>query len=182
MNMTNEEINNIIIQNEKLAYSIAHKYKNKVSAYIEFEDLKSICILGLVKAANTYDYNKNIQFSTYSYSVIRNDILLELKKLKKHRNTINLFDIVDNDKITYIDFIKDELNIEQDYIDNEQLKDLNIYINELPQKFKSTIELSLKGFTQIEISNLLNISQPQISRIYKQAINILRRKFERKEI
>lgn len=44
------------------------------------EDLFSTGMIGVVKAINTFDVDKNIKFVTYAETVVRNEILMILKK------------------------------------------------------------------------------------------------------
>ena len=177
--MTKQEINDLIINNENLAYYMANRYKLKVKMYIEFEDLKSICLLGLVKAGNTFDLSHNIKFSTYACKIMINEILMELRKsyIRRCKTIANLEDTYFNN-LTYIDLlIDDSISIEELHIKNNELFQLIDYINELPNDLKDIVLMKLEGNTQINIGEKLNISQPQVCRKYKQALNLLRKKF-----
>lgn len=143
--MTKPEINDLITKNEKLAYYIANKYKAKVKSCIEFDDLKSICLLGLVKAGNTFDLSRNVEFSTYACKIMINEILIELKKsyIKKCKNIVNLEDICFNN-LMYLDLLVDDsLSIDETQIKKDELAHLFIYIDELPTNLKSIILLKL---------------------------------------
>ena len=77
--MTNEK-QELVDKNLKLAYKIAWEYNIKLRGHIELEELQSLAFLGLVKAANTFDISKNFEFSTYAYTVMRNEILCFITK------------------------------------------------------------------------------------------------------
>lgn len=68
-----DEITNLIINNEKLIYSICNYFKN----YGSKEDLYQAGCLGLISAYKKYNPNMNCKFTTYAYSYI----LGEMRKL-----------------------------------------------------------------------------------------------------
>ena len=68
-----EEITNLIMNNERLIYSIANYFKN----YNSKEDLYQAGCLGLITAYKKYDPNMNCKFTTYAYPYI----LGEMRKL-----------------------------------------------------------------------------------------------------
>lgn len=174
--MTNEEIEKLILENQKLAYSLVNQYFSKIKSFIDYEDLKSTAILGLVKAANTYDKNKH-KFSTYAYTVINNEILMLIRAESKLNRFVSLDNFVD-DNITFLDLFDIGEDIENDYIQKQDVNKLNIYINQLPNKLKQIIKLRLDGLTQEQIGKELDISQSMVSRLYYIALNTLRLKFE----
>ena len=84
-----EEITNLIINNERLIYSIANYFKN----YQSKEDLYQAGCLGLVTAYKKYDPNMNCKFTTYAYSYILGEmrkLVREDKGLKVSRETTKL--------------------------------------------------------------------------------------------
>ncbi len=68
-----DEITNLILNSEKLIYSIANYFKN----YNSKEDLYQAGCLGLVTAYKKYNPNMNCKFTTYAYPYI----LGEMRKL-----------------------------------------------------------------------------------------------------
>jgi RNA polymerase primary sigma factor len=65
-----EARNMLVEQNMRLAYMVAHRYRN---ATLEFEDLKQESLMGLVRAAKDYDA-RIAAFSTYAVHWIRQSI------------------------------------------------------------------------------------------------------------
>lgn len=72
----------MVEKNINMAYKIFWQYYPRVRELIEFEDGVSICLEGLVKAAKNYDESKGFTFSTFAYTVIRNHLFAEVRKLK----------------------------------------------------------------------------------------------------
>lgn len=67
-----------IMKYEKLVYKIASKY----SCYSNFEDLKQVGMIGLLKAVDKYIPNPQTKFSTYATFWIRGEILEYLRNDK----------------------------------------------------------------------------------------------------
>ncbi len=61
----------IITQNDRLVWSILRRFSGK--GY-ETEDLYQLGCIGLVKAVQKFDFNKNVQFSTYAVPMILGEI------------------------------------------------------------------------------------------------------------
>lgn len=69
----------LVERNMRLAVNIANSFSN---TEIEDDDLLSIALYGLVKAAKKFNPLFGYEFSTFSIPVIRNEILHELRKRK----------------------------------------------------------------------------------------------------
>lgn len=67
----------LIEDNLSIVSFTAKKYTGKAA---EFDDLVSVGSIGLIKAANSFDPLKNVQFSTYASHCIKNEILMYLRK------------------------------------------------------------------------------------------------------
>ena len=89
---------------------------------------------------------------------------------------ISLFDSVygdDEDKMYVIDKIADETNTSEDWIESLSLKDA---LGRLGERELNIINLRFyKGKTQMEIASEIGISQAQVSRLEKGAIDKLRK-------
>jgi RNA polymerase sigma factor (sigma-70 family) len=72
----------LIINHVKLVYKLAHKYKNP---YAEFDDLCGQGILALHKAANTFDFDRNVKFITYAFFYIRKYIIDYINKERRQK-------------------------------------------------------------------------------------------------
>lgn len=174
--MTNEQ-EQLVLDNINLANNIAWKYSKILYKQMEFEEIQAIAYLGLVKSAKTFDKDKNFTFSTYSYTVMKNEILTALKELNKSPNIfiISLDSEIDNN-LSFYDVIDDNYNV-QNQIENKLLKeDFYRNINKLSEIEKSIITYYINGYTMQQIGNMYNYSQPQISIIIQKIVNKLRDK------
>lgn len=165
--MTNEEF---FTENIGLAYKNAQHYKD---CGIEYEDLKQICLYALWKAVLTYHKEKGFAFSSYAYRVIQNEVNYYLRRNHKYFTDKHFSSIV-YDNITLEDVLADtnnEMEKIEKSIDNENYI-AKIRNSNMKEKEKQVLELSLKGYKQLQIAEVLKCSQPQVSRIIKK----LRRK------
>jgi len=84
------EITNLIIDNERLIYSIANYFKN----YNSKEDLYQAGCLGLITAYKKYNPSINCKFTTYAYPYILGEmrkLVREDKGIKISRNISSLY-------------------------------------------------------------------------------------------
>ena len=166
---------------------VVHQVNNNFkSAKYDKNDLISFGIIGLMKAIDTYDLTRNIEFSTYASKCINNEILMYLRRMEKHKNTCSLDDMrtfIDGKEFKLEDAISSEINIEKDYIDKEKYLRIREIVNELPEKNKKIIMLYFgfynnKRYTQLEIAQMLSTSQDNISRTITKILEKLRYLFE----
>ena len=160
------------IAREKIAYHNIKLVLNQVmkkfgSTDYEKSELAEIGCIGLVKAINTFDISKGIEFSTYALPCINNEIknfIIKGKKRIKSRSFSELVTICDNDTSEKLeDTVSDGFSIEEDYGDKYLKKFLRTVIEYLPEKEKKVI-LSYFGFdgnkplTLAEIAKRYNLS------------------------
>lgn len=158
------------------------------------DDLISIGIIGLIRAAQTFDYSRSISFSTYAGKCINNQIRMHFRKNKHSRNDVYLSEPMECDKdgnpITLADIFSDSVNIEDVAELNLNMKRLYRYINEeLDEREKEilTKRYGLCGtgyhtdrvMTQREVAADLDISRSYVSRIEKRALEKLKARFDK---
>ncbi len=179
---------NILIEhNLRLVAHIVKKYYSSNQA--AHDDLISIGTIGLIKAINSYDPDKNIKLSSYASRCIENEILMHFRNSKKSSQDISLNEAIDTDKDGNPLTLMDVLAVDENYADELDIKiksqKLSEYINsELDERERKIIILryGLNGkepLTQREVAKLLGISRSYISRIEKKALQSLRKKYDR---
>ena len=85
-----KNIDDIIIQNESLIYSIINKYKN----YFELDDLYQVAVLGMIKAYNKYDNKMNVKFTSYAYLYVLGEVIKyvnEYRSIKLNKDSRKLY-------------------------------------------------------------------------------------------
>lgn len=181
-----EARNKLVEHNLRLVAHIIKKYYSNQS---DHEDLVSIGTIGLIKAINTFDTDKNIKLSSYASRCIENEILMHFRNGRKSAQDVSLNEAIDTDKDGNPLTLIDVLAVEENYADDLDIKikssKLAGYIrSELNERERKIIILryGLNGeepLTQREIAQQMGISRSYISRIEKKALSILRKKYER---
>ena len=154
----------------------------------EQDDLVSIGTIGLIKAINTFDMNKNIKLSSYASRCIENEILMHFRNAKKSAQDISLNETIDTDKDGNPLTLLDIMSVDDNIIDNLDLKlnskKLGQFIkeelNEREQKI-IVLRYGLDGkeaMTQKSVAKMLGISRSYVSRIETKALKQLRKRFE----
>lgn len=175
----------LINHNLRLVAHIVKKYTNSLEA----DDLLSVGTIGLIKAIDTFDYDKKVQLSTYAARCINNEILMLIRANKKHKNVVSLNSLAsgnDDDKDLEL---KDVLSSDDDeiFVQVEQnltmQKVKRIIAEKLTEREQKVIKLRYgidcpKALTQKEVSQVLGISRSYISRIENKTLDIIREEFK----
>lgn len=165
--MTKEELFN---KNTNIAYKLAWGYYKNYSR--EIEDIKQVALMGLWKACLKYDENI-AAFSTYAYPIIKNHINIYVRGLRKHENRYISFNEPVTDNLTVEDQIAVDFDYEEDIVDRAYVAEVK---EKIPFIFRDEREQLvfhhyINGKPQRETANIMNVSQPQISRIQKRVKN-----------
>ena len=174
----------LIERNLRLVVYVARKFEN---TGIHIEDLISIGSIGLIKAINTFDTEKNIKLATYASRCIENEILMFLRKNHNLRSEISIDEPLNTDWDGNELLLSNVLGTDSDEI-SRRIEDevdrqlLYSAINRLSDREKRIMELrfglhSRKEKTQKEVADLLGISQSYISRLEKRIIERLKKEF-----
>lgn len=168
---------------------VAHIIKKYYQNYGGQEDLVSIGTIGLIKAIDTFDIEKNIKLSSYASRCIENEILMHFRSNKKSSQDVSLNDTIETDKdgnpLTLMDLMAEDDHILDDLDRKINLSVLDKYIrSELNDREREIIieRYGLNGHetvTQRELAKRMGISRSYISRIEKKALEKLRDRYER---
>ncbi len=167
---------------------VAHIIKKYYQNYGGQDDLVSIGTIGLIKAINTFDLNKNIKLSSYASRCIENEILMFFRNNRKSSQDVSLNDTIDTDKdgnpLTLMDIMASDMDVADDVDTKLHLEVLSQYIDEVLTKREKEIIIKRYGIggekvqTQRELAKRLDISRSYISRIEKKALEKLRSRYE----
>lgn len=179
----------LISHNLRLVIYIAKKFEN---TGIDIEDLISIGSIGLIKAVNSFKYDKNIKLATYSSRCIENEILMYLRKVQKTRNDVSMDEAINSDsegsEIRLGDVIcTTETNIDEELDMKVEKNLLWLAVDKLSIREQEIMQLRFglgggKERTQKEVANMLEISQSYISRLEKKILNRLKKEFNKIDI
>ena len=180
----------LIEHNLRLVVYIARKFDN---TSVGVEDLISIGTIGLIKAINTFDVDKNIKLATYASRCIENEILMYLRRNNKTKLEVSIDEPLNVDWDGNELLLSDILGTEEDtiYRDMEteaEHKLLGKAIGRLSNRERVIVQMRFglgtpdgEEKTQKEVADLLGISQSYISRLEKKIMQRLRREMVRYE-
>jgi len=176
----------LIEHNLRLVVYIARKFEN---TGIHIEDLISIGTIGLIKAVNTFNPNKNIKLATYASRCIENEILMYLRKNSRVKTEVSLDEPLNVDWDGNELLLSDVLGTEDDVItrnlESKVEKQLLVQaLSTLKGREKKIMELRFglvgdESKTQKDVAEMLGISQSYISRLEKKIIKQLQKEFQK---
>lgn len=171
----------MIERNLRLVVYIARKFEN---TGISIEDLISIGTIGLIKAVNSFNPDKNIKLATYASRCIENEILMVLRKTNRLKLEVSFDEPLNTDWDGNELLLSDILGTEPDLVSRDL--DSSIEKDMLYQAIRTLNERELnivnlryglgdqKEHTQKEVADMMGISQSYISRLEKRIIEKLK--------
>jgi RNA polymerase sporulation-specific sigma factor len=171
----------LIERNLRLVVYIARKFDNTGTP---IEDLISIGSIGLIKAIETFNLDKNIKLATYASRCIENEILMHLRKTSRMKGEVSFDEPLNSDsdgnELLLSDILGTEMHIIiQDVERKIERQTMFNAIEKLSKRERYIMEcrFGLNGreeMTQKEVADHLGISQSYISRLEKKIILDLR--------
>lgn len=172
--------NRLVEHNLRLVVYIAKKFENTGTG---IEDLISIGTMGLIKAINTFNSDKNIKLATYASRCIENEILMYIRKYSGHQE-ISIDEPLNTDwdgnELLLSDILgSEEDGVEYEFEQREERRAIREAVAALDPRERVIIEMryGLGGYrehTQKEAADELGISQSYISRLEKKILLRLR--------
>ena len=190
---TEEEKNarsRLIEHNLRLVVYIAKKFDN---TSVGVEDLISIGSIGLIKAINTFNPDKNIKLATYASRCIENEILMYLRRTNKTKLEVSIDEPLnvdwDGNELLLSDILGTDEDVISKGIEEEVEKSLlQNAIDHLTPRERKIVELRFgltrpdgEEMTQKEVADLMGISQSYISRLEKKIMRRLKKEIVRFE-
>lgn len=183
MNKGNENAKvRLVEHNLRLVVYIAKKFE---STGLDLEDLISIGAIGLIKAVQTYKFDKNIKLATYASRCIENEILMQLRKVSRTKAEVSIDEPLNFDSDGNELLLSDVLYTEEDSVsknldlsvEKQLLWEAIKRLNEREQEIM-ILRFGLAGKeerTQKEVADMMGISQSYISRIEKKILDRLKK-------
>ncbi|MCI5479596.1 MAG: RNA polymerase sporulation sigma factor SigK [Lachnospiraceae bacterium] len=177
----------LIERNLRLVAHIVKKYQHPEE---DMEDLISIGTIGLIKAVMTFDDSKGSRLATYAARCIDNELLMMLRSRKKTARDVSLYEPIGTDRegneISLLDIME---HTAPGIVEKIDLKDNIIHLYRVLDQVLSERESQVirmryglynrKSMTQREVADILGISRSYVSRIEKNAIQKLRKDFQK---
>jgi len=185
------EVKAILVEhNLRLVVYIAKKFDN---TGVGVEDLISIGTIGLIKAINTFNPDKNIKLATYASRCIENEILMYLRRNNKTKLEVSIDEPLNVDWDGNELLLSDILGTDEDVIyrnieEEVDRKLLRKALSKLSERERIIVDLRFglsnddgNEKTQKEVADLLGISQSYITRLEKKIIKRLKKEMVRME-
>lgn len=179
----------LIEHNLRLVAHVAKKYQSPEE---DMEDLISIGTIGLIKAVETFQSDRQIKLATYAARCIDNELLMYFRGKKKTSREVSLYEPIGTDKegnqISLLDIAAaEEIDVVQKMEESENVRRLYWLIPRVLNPREQTVIsmrygiLGKDSITQREVAKQLGISRSYVSRIEKKALTKLRKSFEQEE-
>lgn len=158
-----KEQQDLASDNHKLIYSFAKKMD------LDIDDYYGLLAIGLCKAAKTYDSDQRVAFSTYAYTVMRNECYQYWRHLGSENQIPEELIFSYNAPLSDEDDGKDYVERINDIFGTYQLNTTGVEVKEflesLTKKEKQIIFEKMHGYTQKEIAMHIGKSQTIVCRM-----------------
>lgn len=163
-----EAIDQVFSQYRHLVVAISRKY---FLIGGEQEDLIQEGMVGLFKAVNSFDIDKNDNFSVYATMLIEREIISAIRRANAGSQQVLSDSIfIDND-----DELGDSACPESDFINEERTEALTTEIFQKLSKFEKVVaDYFLKGYNYVDIAKLTNKTPKSIDN----ALSRIKKKLE----
>ena len=152
----------LVERNLRLVVYIAKKFEN---SGVNIEDLISIGTIGLMKAVNSFNLDKNIKLATYASRCIENEILMHLRRSNRIKSEISIDEPLNQDgdgnELLLLDILGTDPDVTSRRMEDEvDRKLLKASMEKLNNREKNIMELRF-GFvsgnekTQKEVADML---------------------------
>ena len=176
----------LIEHNLRLVVYIARRFEN---TGVDLDDLVSVDTIGLIKAVNSFNVEKNIKLATYASRCIENEILMHLRRTVKLKSEVSFDEPLNTDwegnELVLSDVMGTDSDVVYKKIENgvetELLKQALLKLNSREREIMQ-LRYGLSGEeekTQREVADMLGISQSYISRLEKKIISRLKKEFSK---
>ena len=139
----------------------------------DFDDLIQECMIGLYKAINFYDSDKNHNFGAFASLCIHRQLQNAVKNANRKKNSplnsyipIKYYDgsnVSDEDSVLRLVIADENSDIEQNYIDNEINTILLSKVqNILTDEQFSILKMFINGDSYFEIANKTNLTTKKV--------------------
>lgn len=127
-----------------------------------------MALLGLVKAARDYDKERGYKFSSLAITIMRNEILQEVRRQRKQQNQVSLNSQIADGLYTLVDVLEDKKN---GFVEAE----MQALVEGLEENEKKAVRLIIfQGMKQTEAAGIIGVSQGMTSHYYRSGLQKLR--------
>lgn len=172
-----DEQEKLFNENISLSYYAANRFKQNA---FEHDDIVQMAMIGLWKACKTYKPEKNCKFTTYALRVIKNELLQAMRsvRVRDYTKDYSLDQMYEDTGISLAETIADDFDLQDEVEKKEIASKIISLFSILKENERKCVELYyLKGYKQIEIAEMLNLTQANISRIVTKAMRKIKGRY-----
>jgi RNA polymerase sporulation-specific sigma factor len=165
---------------------IARRFEN---TGVDLDDLISVGTIGLIKAVNSFNADKNIKLATFASRCIENEILMHLRRTVKLKSEVSFDEPLNTDwegnELMLSDVMGTDGDVVYKKIENGvETELLEVALTKLNAREREIMQLRYglcgqEEKTQREVADKLGISQSYISRLEKRIIVRLKKEFSK---
>lgn len=181
LNWTQEQKSQYFEENTRLVHAAVQAFR---TLPYEYEDLFQMASIGLLKALDTYDDEKNVRLSTYVTTCMNNEVLYQTRKDRaksrsgsvvlsyegtmmgndgKEMSGIDNLDLKLTDMIHGYEMTMEE-RLEQKELTSAVVKTMKNHLSDVEQK---ALIMFANDYAQNEIAKELGVSQANVSKLIK---------------
>ena len=197
-NPTQEMREQIIIEYAPLVKIVAGRLSMYLGGNVEYEDLVSYGVFGLIDAIDKFDTNKDVKFETYASLRIRGSILDQIRKMDWIPRTVRQRQRKIDEAIKSLEartgktptdeMLAEELGVSGEELLSWQSQLKVIAETELKRMLKDAMQLLTEkeqkvillyyyeDLTLKEISRVLEVSESRISQLHTKALQKMKKK------
>lgn len=131
---------------------VAHIVKKYYSSYSEQDDLISIGTIGLIKAVDSFKYEKGTRLATYAARCIENEILMYFRNQRKTAQDVYISEPIDTDSegnpLTLMDIISVNDTIADDIDLKIKTQKLYEFVSKIPDEREKRIIIKRYGLDE----------------------------------
>ena len=180
--MTQFDRDKLVTDNLRLVYYLYEKLtKNPLTENYK-DDIISEGMVGLVKAANTFDDGRGIKFGTYASRCITNEMLMFIRRMNKQLpHEVSLYVPIDKNAnghvLCYADILSNEDSIPESCI---YAAAVDSFMAKQSETDREIMDALRQGYKQKEIAEIVGIRQPTVSRRIRKLRLKFRKEFSEK--
>jgi len=164
---------NLVTKHENLIDVTIKSMSNKIPALKDdFDEYKEAATWALINSANKFDFDRNVQFSTYAITAMRREVVNKAKQNAiKHKRFKNMEDNIEL-------FITENSTLDK-IINVETISALKGVCENLPEKDKKIVRMRFsEGKTFEEIGKELEVTREMARVYYKQMLGRIEKQLE----
>lgn len=165
----------LVLENLRLVYYTYEKLAKSELTERHREDLIEEGMVGLVKAAASFDETRGIRFSTFAARCIRNEMLMYIRRVRKYFDReVSFWTPIGRDgegnELCLADVLEDEKNNPEQVLTEIMLEDI---IENAKPREQAILSAMKEGYRQKEAAMMCGVTPSSVSRY----IDRLKRKY-----